>query len=95
MYKNIYFFIFFKKKATTTRQKAKQTKEEKRISGENLTGYDDIVSEFPLFTFNLLDRVVNFPWSLCEFNVVYVQREKYSICYTRTTNEVHTLKKKN
>ena len=43
-------------------QKAKETKEEKRISVENLTGYDDIVREFALCTFNLLDRVVNFSW---------------------------------
>ena len=35
-------------------QKAKETKEEKRISVENLTGYDDI--------FVNLNRVVNFSW---------------------------------
>ena len=47
---------FFKK----TRQKAKEAKEEKRISVENLTGFDDIVCEFALCTFNLLHGVVNF-----------------------------------
>ena len=52
----IYIFNFKKK------QKAKETKEEKRISVENLTGFDDIVWEFALCTFNLLHRVVNFFW---------------------------------
>ena len=46
------------------RQKAKETKEEKqklkRISVENLMGYDDIVCEFAQCTFNLLDGVVDF-----------------------------------
>ena len=37
----------------TYKQKEKETKEEKRISVENLTGYDDIVCEFVLYTFNL------------------------------------------
>ena len=46
----------------TRRQKEKETKEKKRVSVENLTGYDDIVCEFALCTFNLLDRVVNFSW---------------------------------
>ena len=55
--------------------KAKETKDEKRIFVENLTGYDDIVCEFALCTFNLFDRVVNFS-RLIIFNVVYVQREK-------------------
>ena len=40
----------------TRKQKAKETKEEKITSVENLTGYDDIVCKF---IFNLLDRVVN------------------------------------
>ena len=56
-----------KKKKKTAREKSKKkkkkkTKEEKRISVKNLTGYDDIVCEFALRTFNLLDRVVNFSW---------------------------------
>ena len=38
----------------------KQTKEEKRISVENLTRYNDITCEFTPCTFNLLDRVLNF-----------------------------------
>ena len=46
----------------TRRQKAKETKEEKTISVENLTGYDDTVWKFALCTFNLLGRVVNFFW---------------------------------
>ena len=50
VYQNQYF-CFFKKK--TRRQKAKETKEEKRICLENLTGYDDIVCEVALCIFNL------------------------------------------
>ena len=60
-YVSEYIFLIKKKqqKATTGRQKAKETKKEKRISVENLTGYDDIVYELALCTFELLDRVVN------------------------------------
>ena len=41
-------------------QKAKETTEEKRLSVENLTGYDDIVCEFILCNFNLPDQIFNF-----------------------------------
>ena len=72
MYRNIYTFNFFNFKKKLRRQKkthththththTQETKEEKRISAENLTGYNDIVFEFALSNFNLL---------------VYVQREK-------------------
>ena len=61
------------KKTNTRKQKAKEAKEEKRISIENLTGCYDIACEFALCTFNLRDRVVNFSY---EFNVVHVQRKK-------------------
>ena len=44
------------------KKKANKTKEEKRISVENLMGYDDIICEFALCTFNLLDQVMNFSW---------------------------------
>ena len=62
----IYAFDFKNKQKTTkiTRgQKAKEAKDEKRISVENLTEYDDIVCEFALCT-DLLDRgrVVTFSW---------------------------------
>ena len=87
----IYIINYIKKK----RQKTEETKEEKRISVENLTGYNDIVCEFALCTFNLLDRAANFSWLLYEFNVVYLRPEKYSICYTTTTYEVHAFKNKN
>ena len=44
-----YIFLISKQKQKTRRQKKeKETKEEKRISLENLTGYDDIVCEFAL-----------------------------------------------
>ena len=58
----IYIFNFKTKtkKENKKTKKAKETKKEKRISEENLTGYDDVVCEFALCTFNLLDRVVNF-----------------------------------
>ena len=46
----------------TRREKAKETKEEKGIFLENLTGYNDIVCEFALYAFDLLDRVMNFSW---------------------------------
>ena len=49
-----YMFLIFLKKITR-RQKAKETKEKKIISVENLTGYNDIVCEFALCTFNLID----------------------------------------
>ena len=74
----IKMYILNFKKATKKQdyKKQKETKEEKRISVENLTGYDDIVWEFALCTFHLLDRVVNFSWLFIWFNVVYVQWEK-------------------
>ena len=58
----IYIFNFKEKekKKRKTRQIAKETKEEKRISVENLTRCDNIVCEFALCTFNLLDRVEHF-----------------------------------
>ena len=58
-------YIFFSKKSnkkkTKTKEqnektkKCKETKEEKRISMENLKGYNDIVCEFSLCTFNLFN----------------------------------------
>ena len=47
----MYVFKFKKAKPYIARKKAKETKEEKRISVENLTGYDDIVGEFTLCYF--------------------------------------------
>ena len=35
-----------------------------------------------------------YPGCLYKFNAVYVQCEKYSICYTTATYEVHTFKNK-
>ena len=52
----IRIYIFNFKKEKQDKKEAKDTKEEKRIPVENLTGYDDIVFEFALCTFNLLDR---------------------------------------
>ena len=59
MYENIYCLLKKKKQ-----QIAKETTEQKRISVENLTGYDDIVYEFTMRTFNLRDRVVSLYWLL-------------------------------
>ena len=42
---------------------------------ENLTGHDNIVCEFALCIFNVLDRVMNSSGCSHEFNVVYVQWE--------------------
>ena len=56
VYQNIYFY--FQKKKNTKKQedkKIKGTKEEKTISVENPTEYDDIVREFALCNFNLPD----------------------------------------
>ena len=60
----IYIFHSFKENKKTKQEdkKAEKTKEEKRISVENLTECDDIICEFILFTFNLLNRVANFSW---------------------------------
>ena len=54
-------YINFKTiKIINNKTKAEATKEEKRISAENPTGYYDIVCEFAQYTFKLLDQVVNF-----------------------------------
>ena len=59
-------------------EKEKEKKNKKKgISVENLTEYIGNVSEFAQCTFNLPDRIVNFSWLLHEFNVVYVQRQKF------------------
>ena len=50
----INMFLISKKTKKQEDKKAKETKEEKRISLENLTGYDNIVCEFALCTFNVL-----------------------------------------
>ena len=42
----IYIFLISKNKTRKQNKKAKETKDEKRSSVENLTGYDDIVWEF-------------------------------------------------
>ena len=47
------------KKIINNKTKAEETKEEKRISVESPTGYDDIVCEFARYAFKLLDQVVN------------------------------------
>ena len=47
MYQNIFFYVFLNLKRKTRKQKtAKETKEVKKISVENLTGYDDIDCKF-------------------------------------------------
>ena len=56
------YFLFDEKDIHKHKQKAKETKEKKRISIENLTGYYDTVCESALCTFNLRDGIVNFFW---------------------------------
>ena len=70
------------------KQKAKETKEEKRISVENLMGYDDI-SEFTLYTFNLLDQEKS--QYLSYYNNIWSTHFQEQ---TTTTFEVHTFKNK-
>ena len=64
VYQNIYM-----------RQKKETINEEKRISMENRTGYDDIVWEFTLSTFNLPDLTFNLfsPGCSHEFNLLWSQ----------------------
>ena len=60
---------------------------------ENLTGYAmTSFSNLPcvLLTYLIESRIS--PACSYEFNVVYVQREKYLICYTSTTYEICTFK---
>ena len=51
----IHNFNLKEKKKREKTKKAKETKEEYKISVENLTGYVDIVCEYFLCTFNLHD----------------------------------------
>ena len=88
MDQDLYIFSFKKKtkktkqnkKKTRSQKKANETKEEKRISVENLTGFDDIVCKFALCTSNLLIKSSRREFLLVVhmnlMNVVYVQREK-------------------
>ena len=75
----IYIFNFKNKEKTT--KKVKESKEEKRISAVNLTGYGDIGCKFALCT--VFDDMTSYlikswitPACSYEFNVVYVQGEK-------------------
>ena len=75
----IYIFNFKNKEKTT--KKVKESKEEKRISAVNLTGYDDVVCKSVLCTFfvdmtSYLIKSSISPACSYEFNVVYVQGEK-------------------
>ena len=65
----------------TRKQKAKETKAEKITSAENLTGYNDIVCKFILIVH------IDLMSFMCK-------DRNHSICYTITTYEVHTFKKK-
>ena len=86
-------------RTTSLTSKVKESKEEKRISVENLTGYDDIVCKFARCTF--VDDVTIYliklwisPAGSCEFNVVCAQQEKsqYLLCYN---NKTYNFKNKN
>ena len=60
-----YIFLIKKKQEGKKKRKEKEKKKKepkKKRKYENLTGYDGIVCEFALCTFNLLDRVLNFSW---------------------------------
>ena len=94
MYQNI-FLISKKKKKKKNRQKPKEIKWEKKISVENLTGYEanDCYLLCVLLTY-LIESWIS-PGCYIEFNIVYVQREKYSICFTTAIYELYTFKNKN
>ena len=52
-------------------------------------GFNDIVCEFALYTFNLFDRVVDSPGCSYEFSVVYVQREKSQYLFYYNMRSIH------
>ena len=89
MVKCISKYIFKKNKKQKRKKKTKKannTEEEKRIYVEYITRYDDILREFSLCIFNLLDRVIISSGCSYECNVACVQREKsrkpqYLLCY--------------
>ena len=86
MYIKIYIKKKKKKKRKKKTKKANNTEEEKRIYVEYITRYDDILREFSLCIFNLLDRVIISSGCSYECNVACVQREKsrkpqYLLCY--------------
>ena len=54
------YISFSKNNTLTHKQKAEETKEEKRISVENQMVYDDIVCKFAVWTCNLRNRVMSF-----------------------------------
>ena len=67
------FICNFKKTKSQTAKRhiTKEANEEKRISMENLTGYDDIVCQCALLTY-LIEAEIS-PDCSYEFNVVYEQ----------------------
>ena len=71
-----------------------QTQEEKRISVENLKGYNKVICEFALRT--LLD-VCEFASFLLYMNFIYFMCNEghHNICYTTTTCDGHIFKNKN
>ena len=90
----IYSSNFFKKNKQEDKEKEKESKEEKRISVENLMGYNDIVCKLVLWTFYLIESWIS-PGCLYEFNVVYVQQQKSQFFILQPIFEVHTCKNKN
>ena len=83
---SIYIFSSKQKAKNTRRQKTKETKEEKRISVENLTGFDNIVCEFVLCTSSIREFLlvvhVNLMKFMCnEKNVsIFILRQHISLC---------------
>ena len=57
-------------------QKTRETKNEKRISMENVTGYDDIVCKLLCVLLTYLIEWWIYRGCSYEFNVVYMKREK-------------------
>ena len=73
MYQNIYFWLKQQQQQQQQQQnnknkekqedkKHKRLRKKRECLQKKLRGYDDIVREFAMCTFNLLDRTVNLFW---------------------------------
>ena len=76
------------------RQKTNETKEQKRTSVENLTGYYISFKNLLCLLLTYLIESWISPGCSYEFNVVFMQREKSQHLFA-TTYEVHTFKNNN
>ena len=96
MYTRIYISNF--KTIITRRQKTKETKEERRIYSENLTGYDDIVSKVALCIFKLhthfqeknLKKIIKIPFYFSFSRLhLFFHSHKYVMIETQDYDKAH------